>query len=140
MKKLMLNICVLVIFCSCQSDKIKTHTGEEISYKDSVFLKIEGDLFYPDVMWQNVDTWVRAQARMVKHRRILNNQFVWNVENGAQVKISENIYDYITRWWGRQNEKLATGDYAFWPTGENMYTIILVRERDRGEFVDNGFE
>ena len=48
MNRWILNICLFMVIYSCQSDKIKTYMGEEISYKDSVFLDIQGNLNHHD--------------------------------------------------------------------------------------------
>ncbi|MBO4957447.1 hypothetical protein [Butyricimonas sp.] len=126
MKQWFWNICLLLY--SCQSDKIETYVGEKISYKDSIFLDIQGNLNHPDTMRRHADTWERALARMERHHTILDNQFVWNMKNGAQVKISDNLYDFIIRWWERQNKKLKTGNYGLWYVGGNRYFVVLVRD------------
>ena len=64
MKQWILNICLFMVIYSCQSDKIKTYMGDEISYKDSVFLDIQGNLNHHDTMRKHADTWVRALTRM----------------------------------------------------------------------------
>ena len=79
-------------------------------------------------MRRHADTWERALARMERHHTILDNQFVWNMKNGAQVKISDNLYDFIIRWWERQNKKLKTGNYGLWYVGGNRYFVVLVRD------------
>ena len=128
MKQWILNICLFMVIYSCQSDKIKTYMGEEISYKDSVFLDIQGNLNHHDTMRKHADTWVRALTRMERHHTILNNQFVWNMKNGAQVKVSDNLYDFIIRWWERENARLKTGNYGLWYIEGNRYVTVLIRD------------
>ena len=79
-------------------------------------------------MRKHADTWVRALTRMERHHTILNNQFVWNMKNGAQVKISDNLYDFIIRWWERENARLKTGNYGLWYIGGNRYCTVLIRD------------
>ena len=50
----------LYLFLSCGNDKIKDNAGNLISYRDSVFLEIEGNLNYPDTIWGAKDTWIKA--------------------------------------------------------------------------------
>lgn len=123
-KMYFMNLVVLATVLSCRSDKIETYTGEKISYKDSVFLEIKGDLNYPDVIWGGKDVWIQALVRMERHQRIVDNRFVWNVQNGAQIKISENIYEYIVRWWGRENKKLENGKYKLIHVEGNRYFAV----------------
>ncbi len=127
-KEICFFVCLGFMFVACNSSKIETNTGDKVSYKDSVFLQIEGDLNHPDVIWGAKDIWVKALARMECHKRVLDNQFVWNVKNGSQIKISENIYVYIIRWWERQNKKLETGKYKIERIENGRYFVSPIKD------------
>ncbi|MFR6543099.1 MAG: hypothetical protein ACLUPL_11210 [Butyricimonas virosa] len=95
-------------------------------YVDSVFLGFEGDLIYPEVIWGNVDTYLRAFERMKAHLKLKDGALVWNIKNGDELNISENIFEYVTGWWSRQNEKLNSGDYKL-EIQENGYYIVPIK-------------
>ena len=67
-------------------------------YIDSVFLGFEGDLNYPEVIWGNVDTYLRAFERMKAHLKLKDGALVWNIKNGDELNISENIFEYVEFW------------------------------------------
>lgn len=85
-----------------------------IAYKDSIFLRIEGDLREPQNIWKS-DTiyaiYVRAVERMYQHVFAENGYIRWNITQGREIKISENIFLYITEEWRRDNERIKTGKY-----------------------------
>lgn len=86
-----------------------------ISYRDSIFLRIEGDLVRePQNIWENrivYSIYVRAVERLYQHIFPVNGYIKWNVMRGREVKISENIFVYITDEWRKDNEKIKTGKY-----------------------------
>ena len=112
-------------------------------YADSVFLGFEGDLIYPEVIWGNVDTYLRAFERMNAYLKLKDGVLVWDIKNGGELNISENIFDYITGWWSRQNEKLNSGDYKL-EIQENGYCIIPTKIKEEplksrvGQFLIRG--
>ena len=86
-----------------------------ISYRDSIFLRIEGDLLreFQDI-WENstaYSIYVRAVQRLYQHIFAENGYIKWNITRGREVKISENIFVYITDEWRKDNEKIKTGKY-----------------------------
>lgn len=84
----------------------------DISYKDSVFLFIEGDLLrQPQNIWDYYDIYVRAVNRLYQHAFPKNGYIKWNVTRGREIKISENIFFYITNEWRMDNQKIKTGKY-----------------------------
>lgn len=86
-----------------------------ISYRDSIFLRIEGDLVRePQNIWENrmlYSVYVRAVERLYQHMFPVNGYIKWNVMRGREVKIFENIFVYITDEWRKDNEKIKTGKY-----------------------------
>ena len=102
-------------------------------YIDSVFLGFEGDLIYPEVIWGNVDTYLRAFERMKAHLKLKDGALVWNIKNGDELNISENIFEYVTGWWSRQNEKLNSGDYKLEIQGNDYYIMPIKVEVGFGQ-------
>lgn len=81
-------------------------------YADSVFLEIKGNLYeHPEYIWQHQDIWTRAGERLEQHLFVENGRFVWDIEQGSDIKISENIFEWFTSTWKDGNEKLATGHF-----------------------------
>lgn len=86
-----------------------------ISYRDSTFLRVEGDLVRePQNIWENstvYSIYVRAVQRLYQHMFAENGYIKWNITRGREVKKSENIFVYITGEWRGDNERIRTGKY-----------------------------
>ena len=111
-------------------------------YADSVFLGFEGDLFYPEIIWGNVDVYLSAFDRMKAHLKVKDDRLTWDFRRGADLNISENIYEYVIGVWQRQNEKLDSGEYRLELVGDN-YTIEPIVQKDilssrTGQFIIPG--
>ena len=106
-------ICFIsTIFCLC-SCRLKTEESvgrwTEI-YRDSVFLGIEGedlDVLFMEAKVSN-RVYSRAVERLNKGLHIQGDTLYLDVRNGAEVKVSENIYDYVARMIMHGNRKLKT--------------------------------
>ena len=111
-------------------------------YADSVFLGFEGDLCYPEISWGNVDVYLSAFDRMKAHLKVKDDRLTWDFRRGADLNISENIYEYVIGVWQRQNEKLDSGEYRLELVGDN-YTIEPIVQKDilssrTGQFIIPG--
>ena len=76
---------------------------------DTVFFKIEGDLNNPQVMRPNLVIYYKALRRMENYLFIEDNQLQWNIKNGAEIYISENIFQYVCNRWNKDNELIKEG-------------------------------
>ena len=81
-------------------------------YKDSTFLGFEGNLMDPPVIWENQNVYIPAFERMIRHVKIENNLLTWDFKSAAELKISQNIYDYLTPLWNRMNKRVKNGEYT----------------------------
>ena len=111
-------------------------------YADSVYLVFEGDLFYPEIIWGNVDVYLSAFNRMKAHLKVKDGRLTWDFERGADLNISENIYEYVTGVWQRQNKQLNSGEYRL-EIEDNDYTVVPVVQKDvllslTGQFIIPG--
>lgn len=97
-------------------------------YSDSSFLKIEGDLFDPEVIWGNMDIYSLAYERMKQHLKVSDNHLNWDFNSGAELKISENIYEYVIYMWNSDNKKLESGKYRLEKL--ERFFLILPNERE----------
>lgn len=73
-------------------------------------LKVEGNDLNLPTEWLKVNPIIyrRALHRMNSCLTIKNDTLYWEIQNGAEVKISENIYNYITYLWKYSNAKLKS--------------------------------
>lgn len=109
MKNLLFVLTIFICSFHCQGQK-------NISYQDSVYLIIKDDLSNLDSLapnlWKNVDVYTKAHNRLIRHLYIKDNKLAWDIKSGVDIKISENIYQYITGCITYNNEKhLPSGDY-----------------------------
>lgn len=127
-------IIFLVGVFSCTSGGKKTNWTE--IYQDSAFLNIEGGRLENLFIEAKVDrsVYYRALQRMNRGLSIQNDTFCWNIENGAEVKISENIYDYITLQWRLDNEKLKSDTiYEIRISAEDSIYFVAPKNADLGD-------
>ncbi|MCR9012011.1 hypothetical protein [Gabonibacter chumensis] len=118
----------VIIQMSCSCPKLKLWNGEEICYKDSVFLGFKGNLDNDTLLSNHQNIYLPAFERLKGHLKVENNRLTWNVRNGAEIKISENIYDFITRLWKKQNKRLETGDFVIMESKDRYYRILYKRD------------
>lgn len=107
-----------------RNDLPQARSSATSNYADSLYLAIEGNLNEPDVIWKNVDVYYAALHRMRSFLSAKDNRLSWEIQKGEEIKISENIFLYVTKAWKRQNELLASGDYELVFTNE-CYGISL---------------
>lgn len=106
-------ICVFLVlfFLGCTEDDTEERLFSlEKFYADSSFLEIQGDLNDPHVIWGNVKTYLPAFERMKRYLYVENNRLCWDVVSGAELNISENIYDYVVSCWEGMNQQLEEGE------------------------------
>ncbi len=118
----------VITLMSCSCPKLKLWNGEEICYKDSVFLGFKGNLDNDTLLSNHQNIYLPAFERLKGHLKVENNRLTWNVRNGAEIKISENIYDFITRLWKKQNKRLETGDFVIMESKDRYYRILYKRD------------
>lgn len=97
-------------------------------YADSVYLGFEGDLNNPRVIDEHLDVYLLAHQRMLNHLKFNNNLLSWDVQDGADLKISDNIYNYLIDCWNQENQLLQSGKYQLELT--SIGYKILLREKN----------
>lgn len=129
--------CMAIVFVTllggCNEGLQENVVSEENAftmYADSVFLGFEGDLIYPDIIWGNVKTYLPAFERMKAHLKIKGERLAWDFKNGAELNISENIHDYVTGIWGRQNKKMDSGEYKLEFVGGDYRVVPTVLKEE----------
>lgn len=100
---------VLGLFaCKSKTEKMNENLTE--FFRDSVFLNIEGgnldNLFMEGRV--NHKIYYQAVRRLNRGVSVQGDTLYWSIKNGAEVKVSENIYDYITFVWKLGNKNLRT--------------------------------
>lgn len=116
-----------------RGDEMRDNLGDLISYRDSVFLEIEGNLNHPDTIWRAKDTWIKALERLERHLKVENNLLTWNVKEGRQINMGENVFHFIIEMWERDNARVRTGRYKLKHVGENRYVAVPIVERMKSE-------
>lgn len=113
MKVSQLIICfwAVIAMASCNNSD-KRAAGWRDFYKDSVFIQIPGknvhEIFELHVSIPLGD----GNRRLMRTRYMSGDTLCLGVPCGADVRVSENIYEYMTWVTRRDNEKLKTGtDY-----------------------------
>lgn len=103
------------LFCGCEKDNMndlsKSEMDSFLTYKDSTFLSIDGNIYDPEVIWTNMNVYSPAYDRMERYLKISDNHLEWDIKNGEELKISENIYNYIICAWESDNNMLKSNNY-----------------------------
>lgn len=107
-----------LFYASCAYEKTQSSYSERNDrvsyytclYTDSTFLECEGNLEYPWVMDRQLGVYMAAHKRMTRHLRF-DDTLIWNFSSN-DVKVSENIYEYITGCWQYDNELLKSGKFT----------------------------
>lgn len=77
----------------------------------------------PEIIWGDVDTYLAALARMNRYLYVEDNRLKWDVMNGAELNISENIYEYVTCSWKATNSQLEESGGTL-ETYHDYYRIV----------------
>lgn len=91
--------------CDKSDENVGTTYYSEL-YADSLFLEIKGDIREPEVIWGNVDTYMQAFKRMERHLSSKDGFITWDFSKASELKISDNIYDYVIEFIESKNDKL----------------------------------
>lgn len=113
-----------ICFIGCENSMT-----DEISYSalyaDSLELKCGGNMRIPMDQSENWDTYLPAHRRMIRHLKYKDNLLSWDF-TAKDLKISENIYDFVTECWMQENDRLKTGEYTI-KFVENGYIITPIK-------------
>ena len=114
--KYILPLLLLLIFSCAQTKQIsKTN--------DFDFLEIKGDLNEnPNLLWENKDIYLKAVYRMEKLVKVDNNCFEWDV-TAEDVRVSNNLFNYITARWKSFNEQLEPGNKEIYKNEVGIYFV-----------------
>lgn len=80
------------------------------AYRDSAFLAIEGgdlELLFLEAK-VNHRVYSRAVERIHRGLRVQGDTLYLSIRNGAEVKVSKNIYDYVAHMVALNNRRLKT--------------------------------
>ncbi len=114
--KYILPLLLLLIFSCAQTKQIsKTN--------DFDFLEIKGDLNEnPNLLWENKDIYLKAVYRMEKLVKVDNNCFEWDF-TAEDVRVSNNLFNYITARWKSFNEQLEPGNKEIYKNEVGIYFV-----------------
>lgn len=125
-----------LFFWGCEQNiSIDQETFCNNTYQDSIFLKIEGNLYDPTVIWGNVDTYLAAFHRMTRHLKLKDNCLEWDFKTASDIGVSENIYIYVTDTWKQENLLLATQKYELVCVGDGHIVKSKETVQTKGGFL-----
>ena len=101
---------------------------------------VQNEILDVDKMY--VDSTFLGFERMKAHLKIKDERLAWDFKSGADLNISENIYNYVTGVWSRRNKKLDTGKYKL-EIIDSDYNIVPVVQKETiqsrtGQFIFYG--
>lgn len=121
---------IIIALSGCLTEQKNTAESavalEKVSYQDSVFWGFDGDLTDPRVIWDHLDVYLSAHDRMMKCVYLKNQRLAWDIKSGSEIKISENIYKYLTDAMTYENEVLLpSGEYEIcWIVPSGYYAVV----------------
>lgn len=96
---------------------------------DSSFLEIKGDiLMYPELLWANQEIYLKALNRLESRVKVKDNQLVWDFKSAKEMRMSQNLYDYIVGRWERYNKRLLCGKEEIYVTRMGHYALRWIGE------------
>ena len=125
--KYLISCLIIIVFVGCLrlTSKKGIFEVKQISYAelyaDSVYLSCDGNMWIPEDQEKNWDIYFLAHQRMHRHLEI-DSLLHWNF-SPEDVKVSKNIYDFVTDCWKQENEQLKTGKFKIVKIGECNYDI-----------------
>lgn len=101
---------VVIVLFACGSQEGKGGVDWAERYRDSVFIDLGNGDLEVQFLEGMVDgsLYFRAAARVLKTPRIQGDTLYLPIKNGAEVKVSENVYRYLVDVMRRQNGLLRT--------------------------------
>lgn len=101
----------LLCLGGCEKAMLDNNLSYASLYADSVYLSFDGNLNDPRVIDANLDEYMQAYRRLTKHLTYKEGFLSWDLDSASQVKVSQNIYDYLIGCWKYDNTLLASGEY-----------------------------
>ena len=114
-------ISILIWACSSTSKK---QQDTLVSYKDSAYLEIQGNLNDAKILWGTKDVYTRALKRMEQNVLINNNRFESSMKNGRELNVSENLFNHFVSKWDYWNKLLEKGDKVIVRNKLNHYSVV----------------
>ena len=60
---------------------------------------------------------------MRRHLHFEGDTLSWDFKSAEEIKVSENIYEYVTWSWSYDNNLLRTGDYVLSVEADGYYMV-----------------
>ena len=60
---------------------------------------------------------------MRRHLHFEGDTLNWDFKSAEEIKVSENIYEYVTWSWSYDNNLLRTGDYVLSVEADGYYMV-----------------
>ena len=113
LKYFSLSVTLWSVLCliGCEKSMLDNNLSYASLYADSVYLSFDGNLNDPRVIDANLDKYMQAYRRLTKHLTYKEGFLSWDLDSAPEVKVSQNIYDYLIGCWKYDNTLLASGEY-----------------------------
>lgn len=115
------------LVAGCKSEKpagAEQAQATGIENADTVFLSIEGDLNEnPALLWRNQEIYLKALNRLEARVRVEGNRFVWDFKTAEEVRMSQNLFEYILNIWKDYNQRLAGGEEEVYVNDVGHYCL-----------------
>lgn len=126
---------------SAENQKRKKMWEEANQYKasitDTTFLKTKGEMSYSaiDAMTGegfnenyafNQVVYLKALERARKHLSLKGNQLTFNLNNGAEIYIAEDLYKFISETFDLWNTQLKSGKFELKKDEQGVYDLYPV--------------
>lgn len=129
-------VCALQVSCRSQQTDIASEWSR--FYKDSVALELPKGNLDSLFMLNQVDRRIFTQAsvRLLKTLQISGDTLRFGVQNGASIKIPENLFDYHKNIITSDNRKLRTDDkYEIRLVESDNYYFIMRKDAPENTIV-----
>lgn len=83
-----------------------------------------GDRAYNQIVY------IKALERARKHLSVKNNKVVCNVKSGMEIRIAEDLYDYIIKLFDYWNMQLESGKYEIIKADDGYYEVAPIPKRE----------
>lgn len=128
---------IVLVGCEKSNENVDASYYAQL-YADSAFLQIKGDIREPEVIWANVETYSCAFRRIERHLISKDGLVSWDFQNASELKISENIYDYIINFLNNNNHNKSASRSTFTANRPHFFDDIEeLKVLKQGKHIDN---
>lgn len=141
--RLIYTILICLLFQQCNEEHIDPYLANQ-----DRFISIT-DLNNPETLMktENVKDYLIAFKRFTNYASVKNERIIWNINSGAAINVSEDLFNYISKSLEKINQKVSNSDgklTVFIKNGEiqifrlTKHGLIRLKSGDEGDEGDEG--